>query len=167
MRTPARVLAADDDEQVLAVLSAILGSAGHTVLLARSGEECVRVAQSELPDIILLDVNMPGMDGFATAEALAGRGETRNIPIVMVTGLIDGKDRVRALKAGAVDFLSKPFQPDELVAKVQSLARLKAYHDDLQRLQVGLMVEIEGSPCACIGKVLRFGGRRGWRGGKR
>ena len=103
MRTPARVLAADDDEQVLAVLSAILGSAGHTVLLARSGEECVRVAQSALPDIILLDVNMPGMDGFATAEALAGRGETRNIPIVMVTGRIDGKDRVRALKAGGAN----------------------------------------------------------------
>jgi two-component system sensor histidine kinase ChiS len=144
MRTPARVLAADDDEQVLAVLSAILGSAGHTVLLARSGEECVRVAQSALPDIILLDVNMPGMDGFATAEALAGRGETRNIPIVMVTGLIDGKDRVRALKAGAVDFLSKPFQPDELVAKVQSLARLKAYHDDMQSQQVGLMAEVAG-----------------------
>jgi len=144
MRTPARVLAADDDEQVLAVLSAILGSAGHTVLLARSGEECVRVAQSELPDIILLDVNMPGMDGFATAEALAGRGETRNIPIVMVTGLIDGKDRLRALKAGAVDFLSKPFRPDELVAKVQSLARLKAYHDDMQSQQVGLMAEVAG-----------------------
>jgi len=144
MRTPARVLAADDDEQVLAVLSAILGSAGHTVLLARSGEECVRVAQSALPDIILLDVNMPGMDGFATAEALAGRGETRNIPIVMVTGLIDGKDRLRALKAGAVDFLSKPFRPDELVAKVQSLARLKAYHDDMQSQQVGLMAEVAG-----------------------
>jgi len=144
MRTPARVLAADDDEQVLAVLSAILGSAGHTVLLARSGEECVRVAQSALPDIILLDVNMPGMDGFATAEALAGRGETRNIPIVMVTGRIDGKDRVRALKAGAVDFLSKPFRPDELVAKVQSLARLKAYHDDMQSQQVGLMAEVAG-----------------------
>ena len=144
MRTPARVLAADDDEQVLAVLSAILGSAGHTVLLAKSGAECVRVAQSELPDIILLDVNMPGMDGFATAEALAGRGETRNIPIVMVTGLIDGKDRLRALKAGAVDFLSKPFRPDELVAKVQSLARLKAYHDDMQSQQVGLMAEVAG-----------------------
>ena len=127
-RTPARVLASDDEQ-----------------VLARSGEECVRVAQS----------------------ALAGHGETRNIPIVMVTGLIDGKDRLRALKAGAVDFLSKPFQPDELVAKVQSLARLKAYHDEMQRQQVGLMVEIEGSPCACIGKVLRFGGRRGWRGGKR
>ena len=144
IRAPVRVLTADDDEQVLAVLSAILGSAGHTVLLARSGEECVRVAQSALPDIILLDVNMPGMDGFATAEALAGRGETRNIPIVMVTGRIDGKDRVRALKAGAVDFLSKPFRPDELVAKVQSLARLKAYHDDMQSQQVGLMAEVAG-----------------------
>src|SRR4030042_3327391 len=100
VRPSARVLAADDDEQVLAVLSAILGSAGHTVLLAKSGEECVRVAQSALPDIILLDVNMPGMDGFATAEALAGRGGGEKIPIVMGTGLIDGKDRVRALKGG-------------------------------------------------------------------
>ena len=144
IRAPVRVLTADDDEQVLAVLSAILGSAGHTVLLAKSGEECVRVAQSELPDIILLDVNMPGMDGFATAEALAGCGATRNIPIVMVTGLIDGKDRVRALKAGAVDFLSKPFQPDELVAKVQSLARLKAYHDEMQSQRVELMAEVAG-----------------------
>jgi class 3 adenylate cyclase len=144
IRPSARVLAADDDPQVLAVLSAILGSAGHTVLLARSGEECMRVARSALPDIILLDVNMPVMDGFATAEALSGGGETRNIPIVMVTGLIDGKDRVRALKAGAVDFLSKPFKPDELVAKVQSLARLKAYHDEMQRQQVGLMADVAG-----------------------
>ena len=138
-----RILAIDDDEANLTVLGAILRAAGHRVSVARSGEEGIALARRLLPDIILLDVQMPKMDGYQAAEALSGGGETRSIPIVMVTALTEGQDRVRALKAGAVDFLSKPVQPEELTAKVRTLARLKAYNDSLESQKTELIAEVE------------------------
>jgi class 3 adenylate cyclase/FixJ family two-component response regulator len=140
----ARVLVVDDDPQVLELLSFMLDTAGYGVLRADSGEECVRVARAELPEVILLDVQLPGMDGNATAAVLARDEKTRNIPIVMVTGLMENADRIRALQAGAVDFLSKPLSAQELVAKVGSLARLKAYHDEAQSQRKELLAEVAG-----------------------
>lgn len=125
-----RILVVDDEPAVVAVLEALLSAAGHDVVTAHGGEECLRVTRKTRPDIILLDLRMPGMDGFATAKALAAAEETRLIPIIMVTGQADEQDRVRALRAGAVDILVKPAAPEELIAKVRSLARMKAYHDD-------------------------------------
>ena len=127
-----RILVVDDEPAVITVLETLLAAAGHDVVSARGGEEGLRVARKTRPDIILLDLRMPGMDGIAAAKALAAAEETRLIPIVMVTGLADEQDRVRALRAGAVDIIVKPVVPDELIAKVRSLARLKAYHDDLR-----------------------------------
>jgi DNA-binding response OmpR family regulator len=139
-----RVLVVDDDPQIVEVISLILDAAGYKVLRAASGEECVLIAAAELPEIILLDVRLPGMDGNATAAALAQHVKTRNIPIVMMTGLMEDADRIRALKAGAVDFLTKPLSAEELVAKVGSLARLKAYHDEAQSHREELLTEVAG-----------------------
>ncbi len=143
-QTPIRVLAVDDDQTNLDVLSALLRSSGHKVFVARSGAECLRVAPKTLPDIILLDVQMPGMNGYETAAALLRQEETRSIPIVMVTGLTSMQDRLRALKAGAVDFITKPIQAEELTAKVRSLVRLKAYNDDLKNQRTELIAEVAG-----------------------
>jgi class 3 adenylate cyclase/CheY-like chemotaxis protein len=144
-RAPARVLVVDDDPQILQVISLGLSGAGYGVLCAGSGEECLRIAAEELPEIILLDVQLPGIDGNATAALLSGDAKTRNIPIVMMTGLLADADRITALKAGAVDFLTKPVSGDELVAKVASLARLKAYHDEAQDHRRELLSEVAGT----------------------
>ena len=141
---PMRVLAADDDGQVLELISAILTAAGHEVLCAGSGEDCLRRVAENPPDVILLDVRMPGLGGIATAARLAQSEETKNIPIVMITGLLNESERVKALKAGAVDFLLKPVKPEELVAKVISLGRLKTYHDQGRSERAALLKEVEG-----------------------
>ena len=112
------------------------------MLSARSGEEALAIAASRRPDIILLDVQMPGMNGYETAHSLSTDEQTNSIPIVMVTGLTGIDDRVRALKAGAVDFLTKPVDPAELQAKVASLARLKGYNDEMRRRQVEARKEL-------------------------
>ncbi len=140
----ARVLVVDDDPQIVEVMTLFLANAGYEILSAGSGEECIRVARAQRPEVILLDVQMPGRDGYATASVLAQDEATRSIPIVMVTGLMGDGDRVKALKAGAVDFLVKPVKPEELLAKVGSLARLKAYHDESQISREALTAEVAG-----------------------
>jgi two-component system sensor histidine kinase ChiS len=140
----AKVLVVDDDPMILESIALMLDSAGYLVSRATSGEECVRIALSELPDLILLDVRLPGMDGNETAEALSHNAESRNIPIVMMTGYMEDADRIKALRAGAVDFLQKPLSLEELAPKVASLVRLKAYHDEVQVQREELLTAIEG-----------------------
>ena len=111
---------------------------------AHSGPECLALASQKKPDVILLDVQMPGMDGYDVATALSGSEETSSIPIVMITGHSANEDRVRALKAGAVDFLPKPLDSAMLIAKVSSLARLKVYNDEMKRRHASLRTELAG-----------------------
>jgi len=141
---PTRVLVVDDEHSDVAVASAILRSSGCVVLAAESGEECLRIAARGQPDVILLDVNMPGMDGHEAARSLSAAELTNSIPIIMVTSLSGIENRMRALSAGAVDFLTKPVDPAELQAKVASLARLKSYNDEMKRRQAELRKELEG-----------------------
>jgi len=126
------------------MLSVILKEQGYEFFPARSGPECIALAMQIKPDVILLDVHMPGMDGFEAALALSGNEETSSIPIIMVTGLSTSADRVRGLKAGAVDFLAKPVESAMLIAKVSSLARLKVYNDDMKRRHASLRTELAG-----------------------
>ncbi|MFA6505119.1 MAG: response regulator [Treponemataceae bacterium] len=140
----ARVLIVDDDPQVLEIISLMLDPSLYLVLHAHSGEECLRIAGSESPDVILLDVHMTGMDGNETATSLSRNEKTRNIPIVMMTGLIEDADRIKALKAGAVDFLMKPLVREELAAKIASIVRLKAYHNDTLDQREALVAEVAG-----------------------
>jgi class 3 adenylate cyclase len=143
-RAPIRVLAADDEEPILSMLSVILKEQGYEFFPARSGPECIALAVQTKPDVILLDVHMPGMDGFEAALALSANEETSSIPIIMVTGLSTSADRVRGLKAGAVDFLAKPVESAMLIAKVSSLARLKVYNDEMKRRHASLRTELAG-----------------------
>jgi len=128
----ARVLVVDDLEPNVKLLEAKLRAEYFDVLSAFSGAEAVEKAQREQPDIILLDVMMPGMDGFEACRIIKGSPETAHIPIVMVTALDQQADRVAGLNAGADDFLTKPVEDLARVALVRSLTRLKVMTDDLR-----------------------------------
>ncbi|MFC1934749.1 PleD family two-component system response regulator [Chloroflexota bacterium] len=116
-----KVLVVDDDARTLRVMEAMLVSAGYSVILAENGAEAITKTIESSPDVILLDVMMPEIDGFEVAKRLQTIIETKDIPIVMVTALGDVKDRVKALEMGADDFLTKPVDKKELLARVKSL----------------------------------------------
>ncbi|MCE9648943.1 MAG: PleD family two-component system response regulator [Parvibaculum sp.] len=128
----ARVLIVDDIPANLKLLDAKLTAEYFGVLKAASGPEAIEIATRELPDIILLDVMMPGMDGFEVCRRLKAAPTTEHIPIVMVTALDQPKDRVQGLEAGADDFLTKPVNDLALFARVKSLVRLKMVTDELR-----------------------------------
>ena len=131
----ARILVVDDILPNVKLLEAKLTAEYFDVLTASDGASALELAEAETPDIILLDVMMPGMDGFEACERLKDNPKTRHIPVVMVTALSDVNDRVRGLKAGADDFLSKPVNDVALFARVRSLARLKMMMDELRDRQ--------------------------------
>jgi two-component system, cell cycle response regulator len=128
----ARVLVVDDVEANVRLLEAKLQFEYYTVLTAFSGEEALKVARESNPDVILLDVMMPGLDGFETCRRLKDDPGTRHIPVVMVTALDQREDRNKGLSVGADDFLSKPIDDVTLLARVKSLARYKASVDELR-----------------------------------
>lgn len=128
----ARVLVVDDLEPNVKLLEAKLRAEYFDVLGANSGEEAIELAAKEKPDIILLDVMMPGMDGFETCRRLKSDPETMHIPVVMVTALDQQADRVTGLEAGADDFLTKPVEDLALFARVRSMTRLKMMTDELR-----------------------------------
>ena len=121
----ARILVVDDVEVNVRLLEAKLSSEYFTVLTASSGAEALRLARAEHPDIILLDVMMPEMDGFEVCTRLKADANTADIPVVMVTALSEVSDRVHGLQSGADDFLTKPVNDVALFARVRSLVRLK------------------------------------------
>jgi two-component system cell cycle response regulator len=128
----ARVLVVDDVPPNVKLLEAKLTSEYFDVLTAFSGPEALEVISREHPDIILLDVMMPGMDGFEVCRRIKADPSTAHIPVVMVTALDQPSDRVAGLEAGADDFLTKPVQDMALFARVRSLVRLKVMMDELR-----------------------------------
>lgn len=142
MKAKPRILAVDDDERNLSLLEALLVPMGYQVFFARDGQEAIEKVSQVSPDVILLDVMMPRMDGFEAARRLKEGKETQIIPIVMVTSLREVEDRVKALEAGADDFLSKPVEKTELRARVNSLLKVKAYNDHMRAYQEELEAEV-------------------------
>jgi len=128
----ARILVVDDVAANAAFLEARLRSDYYDVLLAASGREALDIVADGLVDLVLLDVMMPGMDGFEVCERLKGDPDTAQIPVVMVTTLGRPSDRARGLRAGADDFLTKPVNDLQLMARVRSLLRLKMMTDELR-----------------------------------
>ena len=112
------VLIVDDVPDNLAVLHDALDESGHTVLIATSGEAALQRARQAVPDIVLLDAMMPGMDGFEVARQLKAMAETAHIPIIFMTGLTETEHLVAALQAGGVDYVTKPIKPKEVMARM-------------------------------------------------
>lgn len=127
-----RILVVDDSAQNIDLVRTMLKSQNYEIFAAHDGMEALERAAEVRPDLILLDIIMPGMDGFEVARIMRSRPETVTVPILMLTALSGVEDKTRALEAGANDFLSKPVRYVELVARVSSHMRIKQLHDDLQ-----------------------------------
>jgi putative two-component system response regulator len=145
-RSAGRILVVDDEAPNVQVFSRLMSRLGYDVLTAASGELALESVARDRPDLVLLDVNMPGIDGFEVCRRLKSDTRTRLIPIVLITGLNATEDRVRGIEAGADDFLAKPPVIAELEARVRSLTRMKRYTDELDCaesviLTLGLTIE--------------------------
>jgi DNA-binding response OmpR family regulator len=119
--SPARILIVDDERRNRDLLEIMLQSAGYVVMLADGSAEALRMAAHEKPDLILLDVMMPGMDGYQVAASIKGDAATRQIPIILLTSLDDRNSRAHGLRAGAEDVLTKPVNSAQLFARVSRL----------------------------------------------
>jgi len=141
----ARILVVDDIPANVKLLEARLLAEYFDVLTAENGYECLDIVSKVAVDVILLDIMMPGMDGFEVCERLKTNPKTSHIPVVMVTALDQPADRVRGLRAGADDFLTKPVNDMQLMARVKSLVRLKMLSDELRlRAETARTIGIDG-----------------------
>src|SRR5687767_7851432 len=125
------VLVVDDDEDLRSLAQLQLGD-GFDVIQAGDGQRCVTLAQRELPDVILLDMMMPGMDGAQVLQELSASTRTKHIPVIFLSALTGTEDRVKGLEIGAVDYIAKPVEKRELVARVGVAARTSARHKLLE-----------------------------------
>ena len=144
-RSP-NILVVDDSSDNASLMSELLESRGFEVRTASSASEAEDEIATRAPDLILLDVIMPGKNGYDLCRELKENRETRLIPIVMITGLTDRENKIRGIEAGADEFLNKPIFPEELFARVKSLLRLKEFTDELDNAEavlctLGLSVE--------------------------
>ena len=132
MRTPPRILIADDNPENLDIFQRRLAAHGYEILTAADGEEALAIARGKQPDLILLDVMMPKMDGIETCRHLKADPSLPFVPIIMVTAKTGSQDVVAGLEAGADEYLPKPVDHAALVARVKSMLRIKAFHDEVQ-----------------------------------
>lgn len=126
------ILIVDDVPANLGVLLDFLDSAGYQVLVAESGESALAQLAYSTPDIILLDVTMPGIDGYETCRRLKSDARWRDTPVLFLTALNETMDKVRAFEVGAVDFISKPLHPEEVLARVRSHLQIRSLQQDLE-----------------------------------
>ncbi|MBN1889390.1 MAG: response regulator [Thermoflexales bacterium] len=139
------ILAVDDNVRNVKLLEGMLSPQGYRVIPAHSGQEALDLVAQHGPDLIILDILMPGMDGFEVAQAVRARPESQAIPILMLTALREMEHKTQALASGADDFLTKPFSLVELLARVRALLRLKHLQDALD-LKTRLLEHVLGHP---------------------
>jgi len=132
--TPGRILVVDDQPANLRAVSALLSRHGYEVATAGNGDEALRTAQERTPDLLLLDMMMPGMDGFELLAEIKQRPDLLRVPVVFLTAAQDRELLLRAFDAGAVDYVTKPFMPEELLARVNAHVGLKLTRDRLERV---------------------------------
>lgn len=128
-----KILIVEDNQENIDLLYYFLSPQGYEITAVNDGVEAIKAVETEKPDIILLDIMMPKLDGYQVCERLKKNNETKTIPIIMITALKELKDKIRSLEAGADDFITKPFENVELLARVKSLIRIKEYHDEIER----------------------------------
>jgi cyclic di-GMP phosphodiesterase len=134
-RRTATILVVDDNADNALLMRELLTGKGYEVVVALQVEQAEQKIRQHHPDLILLDVVMPGKSGYELCRELKGDPATRLIPVVMITGLTDREDKVRGIEAGADDFLNKPIFPEELFARVKSLLKLKEFTDELEHVE--------------------------------
>jgi two-component system cell cycle response regulator len=152
---PGRILVVDDVATNRVVARAKLNANYYDVIEAENGEQAIELAEREQPDLILLDILMPGIDGFETCERLKADRATMHIPIIMLTALDGKEDRLRGLDVGADDFLSKPYQDMALFTRASSLIRMKQMIDEL-RLRCETSRELGLEETGCVDSGLNF-----------
>jgi len=155
---PAHLLVVDDTPVNVKLLADLLGAKGYAVTTAASGPEALVRIDKEPPDLVLLDVMMPGMSGYDVCRKLRENPATALLPVVMVTALDPTQERVKGIEAGADDFLTKPINQAELLARVRSLLRIKQLHDELMELTRSLeqRVQEQVAQLERLGRLKRF-----------
>lgn len=139
-----KILVVDDEPRNVRILQIHLNAQGYTVYTAEDGVEALDVVEKDAPDLILLDINMPKMDGFEVVKRIRANKATEFIPIVMITALRDTREnRIKSIEAGADDFIEKPFDSLEVLARVRSLLRIKEYQDTLAKHNARLEEELQ------------------------
>lgn len=157
MSGPAKILVVDDVPENVRLLEAVLTSRGYDVVCATDGGVALELAASAKPDLVLLDVVMPELDGYAVCRRLRESEETAVLPVIMVTAS-QGSEKTSAIEAGADDLIAKPLDHDELLARVRSLLRIKRYHDTIVELNQTLerRVEVQVEELERLGQLRRF-----------
>jgi putative two-component system response regulator len=130
-----RIMVVDDDAQVRSLLSRLLKKSGYEVWEASSGEEAIDQLSAFVPDLVLLDVQLPGRSGHEVLASIRANPDTRLLPVVMLTGTSSKEDRLMAIDGGVTDFMAKPFSAEELTARVRSLVKLKSVTDALENAE--------------------------------
>lgn len=130
---PGNILIVDDTQENLEVLSALLELEGHEVRMAINGEMALMGVEAESPDLILLDIMMPDMDGYEVCAALKSNPQTKPIPVIFISALDDVFDKVKAFQAGAADYISKPFQAEEVLARVKNQLTIASLEKSLRQ----------------------------------
>jgi adenylate cyclase len=158
MRDPARVLVVDDVPDNVEILRMRLSTLGYDVVEANDGEEALAKVAADPPDLILLDVMMPKIDGLEVVKRLKADTSLPFIPVIMVTAKTTPKDVVAGLEAGADDYLTKPIDHGALIARVRSMLRIKSLHDEVQGLNQGLEAKVRDQveELERVGRLRRF-----------
>lgn len=150
------MLVADDNYNNRQLISDILETMGHETLMAFNGHEALMMVDREPPDLIILDIDMPGLNGFDVCQQLKSKPETAQIPILILTALTDVEYRVRGLGLGADDYLTKPFNPRELMERIRTRLRTKNEADELRQTQETLRLTFEHFvPAPVVDQLLR------------
>ena len=158
MNVPPRILVVDDTEKNVKLLADLLTFKGYAVVTAGGGREALEKVTSERPDLVLLDVMMPDLNGYDVCKKIREQPASAVLPVVMVTALDPTQERVKGLEAGADDFLTKPINQAELLARVRSLLRIKELYDQLGELNRKLegRVDEQGEQLERLGRLKRF-----------
>lgn len=135
-----KILFADDERDLRELIKVALEKEGFTVITANDGRETLELARENKPDLIILDYMMPGLDGIEACKALKKEKETAGIPVIMVTGYPDQKER--SLAAGAIDFITKPVDKTDLLLRIRSVLRVRYIKNELQKI-IAYIAELE------------------------